>query len=242
MQGSKYFIRKNSFICLAGRYYVVLNLVRDKYLCIEQHEFELLKPWIICRRPDSPASVSDPLSELKPNTQNLANELIASGVLTINPTESEDNTYQSVDPPTDTLCRKWDSPGTLRYLAHSPEFFAAARSANRSLQSEPIAQTVQRVFARKQRALTPPSSFPLQKTKQLVAAFNWLRPFYDRQYLCLFDSLALLDFLSQYTIYPTWVFGVQSEPFAAHCWVQDKDRLLNDTVERVRLYTPVLAI
>jgi hypothetical protein len=74
----------------------------------------------------------------------------------------------------------------------------------------------------------------------LVHVFLLLRPLYPRPYLCLFDSLGLLHFLAQFRHFPRWIFGVKLEPFAAHCWVQSGDTVLNDTVEVVRQYTPIL--
>jgi hypothetical protein len=60
--------------------------------------------------------------------------------------------------------------------------------------------------------------------------------------VCLFDSLALIHFLAQYGLYPDWVFGVSADPFEAHCWVQAGQVVLNDTVERVSAFTPILTI
>jgi hypothetical protein len=59
---------------------------------------------------------------------------------------------------------------------------------------------------------------------------------------CLYDSLALLEFLARYRIYPDWVFGVQTRPFAAHCWVQQGDIVFNDTVEHVTGYSPIMIV
>jgi hypothetical protein len=69
-----------------------------------------------------------------------------------------------------------------------------------------------------------------------------LRPLYPRDYLCLFDSLALIEFLAQHGLYPTWVFGVTSDPFMAHCWVQEGDTLLNDTVAHVGQFVPLMTV
>jgi len=41
---------------------------------------------------------------------------------------------------------------------------------------------------------------------------------------------------------PVLVFGVAMHPFRAHCWVQDGDRVLNDSVENVRQFEPILVI
>jgi len=76
----------------------------------------------------------------------------------------------------------------------------------------------------------------------LVSTFHGLRPFFPRDYLCLFDSLALFIFLANHGVSPRWVFGVQSDPFAAHCWLQEGPLLLNDTLDRVTPYTPIMSV
>jgi hypothetical protein len=59
---------------------------------------------------------------------------------------------------------------------------------------------------------------------------------------CLHDSLALLEFLARYDIFPDWAFGVRARPFVAHCWVQHGDIVFNDTVEHVAGYTPIMVV
>jgi hypothetical protein len=63
-----------------------------------------------------------------------------------------------------------------------------------------------------------------------------------RKHVCLYDSLALVEFLAHYRLFPQWVFGVMAEPFAAHCWVQQDDRVLNDSVDYVRGFTPIMVV
>jgi hypothetical protein len=43
-------------------------------------------------------------------------------------------------------------------------------------------------------------------------------------------------------IRPDVVLGVQLGPFSAHCWVQHEDRLVNDRVDMVRTFTPILVL
>jgi hypothetical protein len=43
-------------------------------------------------------------------------------------------------------------------------------------------------------------------------------------------------------VFPRWVFGVQSRPFAAHCWLQLGGVVLNDTVDHVKRYTPIMVV
>ncbi|TYT26171.1 lasso peptide biosynthesis B2 protein [Luteimonas viscosa] len=56
---------------------------------------------------------------------------------------------------------------------------------------------------------------------------------------CLPDSLALVGFLARRRIVANIVFGVTCEPFAAHCWVQAGDMVLNDTVGNALAHTPI---
>jgi hypothetical protein len=75
-----------------------------------------------------------------------------------------------------------------------------------------------------------------------MLVFERLRLFYPRSYLCLFDSLALIHFLARFDVYPDWVFGVNADPFEAHCWVQAGNVVLNDTVARVSGFTPIMVV
>lgn len=59
---------------------------------------------------------------------------------------------------------------------------------------------------------------------------------------CLWDSLALLRALSRRGMRPTLVFGAKLDPFAAHCWVQADGVVLNDSVDRTAIFTPLLAV
>ena len=59
---------------------------------------------------------------------------------------------------------------------------------------------------------------------------------------CLVRSLALFRMLARFDIYPDLVIGVTASPFAAHAWVQIGDVILNDSVDRVRRFVPILTI
>jgi hypothetical protein len=60
--------------------------------------------------------------------------------------------------------------------------------------------------------------------------------------VCLSDSIALLDLLARRGLAADLVFGVKLNPFAAHCWVQAGDVVLNETVECVRRHTEILVV
>jgi hypothetical protein len=74
----------------------------------------------------------------------------------------------------------------------------------------------------------------------LIATFQLLRPLFPRPYLCLFDSLALFEFLAGHDCFPHLIFGVVADPFEAHCWLQAGTVVLNDNLERTGRYKPIL--
>jgi hypothetical protein len=77
----------------------------------------------------------------------------------------------------------------------------------------------------------------------LILIFGRLTPWtYTAKDACLFDSLALVRFLRSHHVNATWTIGVTARPFAAHCWVQYGDLVLNDTLEHVQCFTPILVV
>jgi len=59
---------------------------------------------------------------------------------------------------------------------------------------------------------------------------------------CLPDTLAFLRFAARRGHYPRLVFGVEAWPFAAHCWAQAGDLVLNDVLDHARSFSPILVI
>lgn len=78
--------------------------------------------------------------------------------------------------------------------------------------------------------------------RRRTTEFQTLRPWYWRPYRCLFDSLALLNYLQRFDLDVSWVFGVRSEPFEAHCWLQIEAILVNDALDKIAAYTPILVV
>ncbi|MBO9708023.1 MAG: lasso peptide biosynthesis B2 protein [Caulobacter sp.] len=77
-----------------------------------------------------------------------------------------------------------------------------------------------------------------RKAIALRVALPWL-PFQGE---CLYRAALLRAHLGDLAGRTHWVFGVSTWPFAAHCWVQLDGLVLNDRLQRVRRYTPILAV
>jgi Transglutaminase-like superfamily len=78
-----------------------------------------------------------------------------------------------------------------------------------------------------------------QKTISAFQHSKLIRTAADR---CLPRSIALALCLAARRVRAHVVIGVRIEPFGAHCWVQAGNEVLNESVEEVLLYTPILAI
>ncbi|MGL6188240.1 MAG: lasso peptide biosynthesis B2 protein [Holosporales bacterium] len=82
----------------------------------------------------------------------------------------------------------------------------------------------------------------LKRIFSLVSSYDSLRPFYWKQKTCLLDSVALLYLLSAYNFSSDLIVGVKDEPFEAHCWLQVDDVVLNDSIEKVAAFSPILRL
>jgi hypothetical protein len=107
-----------------------------------------------------------------------------------------------------------------------------------------LERVVRRVAARKARAVVRGAQLvDLERARQLMQVFGYLRAFlFSHREECLRDSLAVLEFLAGYGIFPDWVFAVRARPFVAHCWVQHDGLVFNDTAEHAGGYVPIMVV
>ena len=130
--------------------------------------------------------------------------------------------------------------GALGALSGLMRCVRSSMLAHRALTNWPLQQTVE--FARRRKESLGGSTQGHSLLARGVGEFNHWRPFFPRDYLCLFDSLALFDLLIRRGVRVDWVYGVQAEPFEAHCWLQTGDLLVNDTLERTAPFMPILVV
>jgi hypothetical protein len=175
------------------------------------------------------------------NASGVLKELLESGLLTTNPkngkpirpTAGELALEPLVDP---------DAPPTISITPmHVVRFFSSCAWATFRLRFCKIEYTVNAVKRRKA-GFERFSSTDIHKARELTAIFSVLRALFPRNYLCLYDSLALIHFLGRYEVFPDWVFGVTLEPWGAHCWVQNGRFIFNEDVEEAAGYTPVMLV
>ena len=103
-----------------------------------------------------------------------------------------------------------------------------------------LAGVLRALQARKAQATIPePHDRRLTATAAAFAQLRYVATAHDR---CLTRSIALASRLFAQGLSAELMLGVQLRPFAAHAWVQAGDRLLNDRVDVVRDFTPILVV
>ena len=235
----RYYLSPDAFACSTKRHWLILDAAFDKYLSIDKADFEHLGPWVHGWMPSS-NQISP--AEMGSTAAKLAEDLLTRGIITEDPSRAKPLAAPELSPPRVSV-HSVPAPlptGTdIRYL---PSFLLTSRIAARWLDQIPLGSILKRVSQRRLSHPTSAESSYSARTVRLVAAFNVWRLFYAREYLCLFDSLALIEFLSWHDVFPNWVFGVTVDPFEAHCWVQTGDVVLNDTLTKVSPFTPIMCV
>ena len=81
-----------------------------------------------------------------------------------------------------------------------------------------------------------------QAVLKAAAAFWRFSPLLPIDGACLLRSAMLISHLRRCGLAADWVFGVRLWPFMAHCWVQSGSVCLNDDVERLSAFTPIMRL
>lgn len=236
-----YLLAPHVYPCVSGQHVVLMDLERDKYVAVvPAHRLaRWVRGW----------PVGTVQTELPPDGDEAADPLVpqmlAHGMLVSDPHVGKPAVPVATARPQRGLV-EFDLD--VRPQAGAAQLWRFARSylqAQLSLKLRPIQSIVEAVRARKARhcAQRAPQPDDPARLRSLATAFARLRPlFYTLRSACLLDSLTMLHFLSAEGIHPDWVFGVKTEPFDAHCWVQCGEVLLNDIPDRVRQYSPILVV
>jgi hypothetical protein len=236
---ARYGLATHVFVCRDEDYIVVLDLKRDRYFALEAAKTALLSTlvsaWPVTAQQGTGIADSDAEEVLQP--------LLRQGWLLEESTDTKEATPVRVPRPETQLTGDGERPAERLGLRVLFAFVVASIFAKAALRFWPFHRVVRRVAQRKARYSNANEPLDLERARRLIEVFERMRVFlFSSRDECLHDSLAVLEFLARYRIFPSWVFGVRARPFAAHCWVQDADVVFNDTVEHVSTYVPIMAI
>lgn len=224
-------LAKHVHVCVADDNAIFLDLKHDKYIGLDAAHTNILRK-IISGELEAGADVDALVTHLI--EQKLLTQDSRSG-RALRLTEAASPTAGLVgfeyDPPCEVL---WH-----HVIALAAAYFEVAAS----LRFRSLAATVA-TASKRQRAAARSRDEPVdvEFVRALVLAFRRLRPlFYRGRQSCLLDSLVLASFLAKYRVRPRVVIGVMLGPFGGHCWVQYDTLVLNDRLERVSKFTPIMS-
>jgi hypothetical protein len=238
---ARYALAEHVFVCLNGEHLVLLDLKEDRYWALEASKTAGLGA-LVGGWPVKPIDATADAESPTPETADAIEVLRGRGLLADSVPPGKDATPVAATIPARELVTEGDAAagrGAGSWLG----FFAASATAKIALRTWPFERVIRRVKRRKTLIGPKAAQLDVERARKLVEAFTRYRVFlFSSKNECLYDSLALLEYLARYGIYADWVFGVQTRPFAAHCWVQHGDIVFNDTVEHVSGYTPIMVV
>jgi hypothetical protein len=251
----QYVLARHVFVCMQGEHVVFLDVRKDRYFALESARTaglgHFVPGWPIPARvtvdyvqqaSDSTASVAVLAEQLDRGAlSGVLSLLLDKGILVVDADRGKLATATTSEPLSGDFTAEGldDEPHVTTRLFL--RFVAAAVRARLLLKYRTFETVVERVRLRGEGRIQ--QSIPDHEIHRLVGAFAKLRPFFfAARDACLFDALSLSEFLAGYGAFPNWVFGVQARPFAAHCWLQLGGIVLNDTVDHVKRYTPIMVV
>lgn len=212
-------LRHISFAIVDGRA-VFLDLRRDRYLALDGAAADAFAA--LHSSPDCRAS------------EELVATLFATGLFAASQEPGELLPAQ-IEVPDRDLCDDAAKPAAKDLIGVLFHVIACRRAVRR--------QPLEIVIARRRR---PPRecsrTMPADTVLGLAGRYLRARALIPIKPVCLQDSLALHDWLAVRGARSSLVLGVQLDPFAAHCWVQLGNTVLNDAADKVATYTPILVV
>lgn len=126
-----------------------------------------------------------------------------------------------------------------------PEVMATTWRCRRHIRRGPLKGVIRETVtyrSRLCRTATAAGGLHERRIVQAATLFHRARLYAPIGTRCLMDSIALCRFLARRHLHAEIILGVTNDPFAAHCWVQAGDMVLNDTVGNAMAHTVIRVI
>ncbi len=222
MDSRGYSLRADIAFCVANRRVVFLNLATARYFALS---------------PTLDAAFQRTMQSEMAEPTDIA-QLVEAGLMSQDFQPRRSHSAPNLPTPTrDIPCVTRSN--TKRLLAHC---ILAQLMAARRLRRRTLIDTVRWICQRRTLLSDRISANSEGQWPKIAGAFlatHMLRINSDH---CLTSSLAALDVGLSLSADAQLVFGVYPSPFSAHSWLQAGDTVLNDRVEYVRTFTPIMAV
>lgn len=219
-----YRLRQGLHFCESGDRTVFLDLRSNRYFGLSPANESVFRA---LRAPQTPGATSDQIAAIK-----------HLDLIEDDPGIENDISATCRDLPRDSRA---EHPS---HLALSTWMVARAATALFRAEYHSRSRSLERIVMQLQRrkAALPtgaPSGVAIEETVRAFTALGrWVSP-RDR---CLPRSIAMAQLLLSRSVPVDLVIGVVPRPFRAHCWVEYQGSVLNDRLENVLTYTPILAV
>lgn len=240
---TSYYLAQHAHACVTNGQVVVLDIRRHKYIGLGRVSSALLAPYVEGWPPmDGDGAVERKSSDESARTT--VTKMERMGLITRDPAQAHTATTQTIM----TLAARTLVPADLEERpivkwGFGLRMLQACMTAAWDLRLCRFEQVVSRLRGRKTECSVTAAGCDRQALFDVVERYVYARPlFFSARNACLYDSRTLLELLYYHCIVPTWIFGVHTEPFQAHCWLQLGDLVVNDAVENVSRFTPILAV
>ena len=237
-------LTKQTFVALTDDTLVFLDLHRDRYSCLERRHTKSVTRLLGL---PAPANVKETLENVtdreRKETAMVVQDLIKSGLVTRDPNNGKRAEYVSQYSDLKEMLGYFPGEGPGVRVSDVVNFFKALIVTQSLLKFASIERIVARVKRRKERLCAKGGATPNERLNELVETYKILKPLVVTvKDQCLFNSLLLIEFLACYRICPNWYFGVRLNEFYAHCWVQDRNIIYDDSIQYTSHTQPIMAV
>jgi hypothetical protein len=240
LQSCRYFIARDVYCNDVGDGVVFLDARSGDYSAITTAQSQALSPLVVGWPTGLPSGLHQTADAIPAEiADKLAQQLVDRGLLTADRTNAATpppSHHSAIDSMDFLGLQDTDRP---IHLIDRVRFVIAVVVASGIKSFKPLpkllapSHTAQSAYPRVDEAVV----------RSYVDVFRRIRIyFYTAHDHCLFDSLALRQFLKLSGIRSTLVFGVATRPFGAHSWLQHGGLVLTDPLVRIHRYTPIVAV
>ena len=246
---SSYQLATHVCACWTDDHVVLLDLRQNRYLGIDAAASralgELIDDWPGAGPVSQPPP--DPNGSSTGSASKLISEMLKHGmIVTSTSKQSRIHARTTLEFPESGLQDEYPQSQPSINIIDIVNFLHAVVIASFMLRYRPLKRVVERLENRTRHAtaavLRPKTArLDTVNVRERVAVFERLQPFvFTARSACLLHSLALSEFLARYQLFPRFVIGVSTGPFAAHCWLQQGTVVFNDLPEHARKFTPIM--
>jgi hypothetical protein len=239
-QQATYFLCDQAYCCEFEDGAIILDMRKTAYLGIDAQNLPHLRA-CVQNWPKSQRCDADDTCAGTPAFEKLAADLLARGILTTMRTNTR--SLEFAHPTTAMANIEWGAAPRPVPATRLLPFVASLLWVLWGCRAHRLASLLGWIRCHQASIHRDEKSSSRCVDGELLRSF-WRRRilFYTAYRHCLFDSLVLSVFLTRRMVPCTLMIGVSTKPFAAHAWVQAGDCVLNDTVEHVLTFTPILAV